>query len=117
MKKKFDPKRLPLPVSRALQKLGMGLSEARRRRRIPAALLAERASINRMTLHKIERGEPGVAMGSYATVLFALGLLEPLHALADVRNDPVGLSLDEENLPKRIRLPRKKHASDGTDMA
>lgn len=56
-------------------------------------------------------------MGSYATVLFALGLLEPLHALADVRNDPVGLSLDEENLPKRIRLPRKKPAPDGTDMA
>jgi hypothetical protein len=56
-------------------------------------------------------------MGSYATVLFALWLLEPLHALADVRNDPIGLSLEEENLPKRIRLPRKKPASEGTDAA
>lgn len=107
--KKAKTKSLPLPVVRALKNLGQGLSEARRRRRIPAALLAERTSINRMTLHKIERGDPGVAMGSYATVLFSLGLIEHLQAMADVRNDSVGLSLDEENLPRRIRLPKKRH--------
>lgn len=109
MKKDVRLKKIPIPVIRALQKLGQGLSDARRRRRIPAALLAQRASINRMTLYKIERGEPGVAMGSYATVLFALGLIEPLHNLSDVKNDPVGLSLEEERLPKRIHIARKKN--------
>lgn len=111
MKKPKASKRLPIPVTRALQNLGQGLSEARRRRRIPVALLAQRASINRMTLHKIERGEPGVAMGSYAAVLFALGLLEGLPSLSDAKNDPVGLALEEENLPKRIHLSRRQKPS------
>jgi transcriptional regulator with XRE-family HTH domain len=98
----------PIPVVRALRKLGQNISHARRRRRIPAALLAERAGINRMTLYKIERGELGVSMGAYATVLFALDLLGPIADLADVKNDPVGLSLEEERLPKRIHIRRKK---------
>ncbi|MEO6094934.1 MAG: hypothetical protein ABIW76_04365 [Fibrobacteria bacterium] len=97
---------IPIPVNRALKKLGQDISDARRRRRIPLALMAERASINRMTVHKIERGEPGVSMGSYATVLFVLGLIGTLTDLADGKNDPVGLSLEEERLPKRIRTPR-----------
>ena len=96
----------PLPVKRALRKLGQDISDARRRRRIPAELMAERSSINRMTLYKIERGEPGVAMGSYATVLFVLGLVQPLADLVASKNDAVGLALEEERLPKRIRIPR-----------
>ena len=44
--------RLPIPVGRALRKVGQDIRDARRRRRIPVAILAERASISRMTLHK-----------------------------------------------------------------
>ena len=46
---------LPLPVRRALRKLGQDIRDARRRRRIPTAVLAERASVSRATLVKIER--------------------------------------------------------------
>jgi hypothetical protein len=46
-------------------------------------------------------------MGSYATVLFVLGLAEHLADIADPKNDPVGLQLEEEHLPKRIRIPRQ----------
>lgn len=99
---------LPLPVSRVLRKLGQDLRDARRRRRLPVAIVAQRASISRTTLHKVERGESGVAMGTYATVVFVLGFLDRLADLADPRNDPVGLDLEEEHLPKRIRLPRKE---------
>jgi hypothetical protein len=59
-----------------------------------------------MTLLRIEKGEPGVAMGSYATVLFTLGLADRLGDIADPRNDATGLQLEEEHLPKRIRIPR-----------
>jgi DNA-binding XRE family transcriptional regulator len=107
MKKRRTTRSQPIPVNRALRKLGLEISEARRRRRIPAALMAERASINRMTLYKMENGDPGVAMGSYATVLFVLGLIEGLADLADVKHDPVGLALESERLPKRIRLKKK----------
>jgi transcriptional regulator with XRE-family HTH domain len=91
-----------------LRKLGADLRDARRRRRIPTALMAERAGISRMTLNKVERGDSGVSMGSYGTVLFVLGMTARLEDLADARYDSVGLSLEEEQLPKRIRLPRRK---------
>jgi transcriptional regulator with XRE-family HTH domain len=94
---------LPLPVRRALRKLGKDIRDARLRRRISATLLAERASISRTTLHKIEKGEPGVSIGNVATVLFALGMSERLAELADIRHDERGLALDEERLPKRVR--------------
>jgi hypothetical protein len=94
-------------VTRALRKLGHDLRDARRRRRIPAEIAAARASISRTTLVKIEKGEPGVAIGNYAVVLFVLGMTDRLADLADPRNDAVGLQLEEEHLPQRIRRPRK----------
>jgi len=99
---------LPIPVTRALRKLGDDIRDARRRRRIPAEIAAARASISRTTLVKIEKGEPGVAIGSYAIVLFVLGLTDRLADLADPRNDTVGLQLEEEHLPQRISRPRKQ---------
>src|SRR5277367_4837906 len=96
----------PIPVARVLRKLGRDIRDARRRRRIPVAILAERASISRMTLHRIEKGDPRVSAGAYATVLFALGMTERLADVADPRHDSVGRELEEENLPERIRLSR-----------
>jgi hypothetical protein len=61
-----------------------------------------------MTLNRIEKGEPGASLGAYATVLFALGMVERLADVADPRHDSVGLELEEENLPQRIRLSRRK---------
>jgi hypothetical protein len=97
---------VPIPVVRALRKLGNDIRDARRRRRIPVAILAERSSISRMTLNKIEKGDSGVYMGNYATVLFALGMVERIADLADPTHDRVGRELEEEQLPERIRLPR-----------
>jgi len=64
--------------------------------------------VSRMTLNKMEKGDPGVSMGSYATVLFVLGMLERLKDLADPTFDGIGLSLEEELLPKRIRGKNRK---------
>lgn len=47
-------------------------------------------------------------MSLYASVLFVLGMSNRLADLADVRHDEAGLALEEEYLPKRIRLPRRK---------
>jgi transcriptional regulator with XRE-family HTH domain len=91
-----------------LRKLGGDIRDARLRRRIPVAVAAERASISRMTLNKVEKGDPGVALGIYATVLFVLGLADRLGELADAKNDATGLQLEEEHLPKRIRTPKPR---------
>lgn len=91
---------------RALRKLGSDLRDARRRRRLPMAILAERAFTSRPTLQRVEKGDPGVSMGIYAAVLQALGLLEGLGQLADIANDPVGQTLASAELPKRTHLKR-----------
>lgn len=100
---------VPLPVLRLLRTLGRDIRDARLRRRIRAATAAERALISRTTLHRIERGEPGVSMGNYATVLFVLGLQDGIAELADRSRDPLGLDLLEERLPQRVRVPRRSH--------
>jgi DNA-binding XRE family transcriptional regulator len=99
---------LPLSVKRALAKLGDDIHSARTRRRITTTMMASRAFITRTTLQKVERGDPGVSLGIYATVLFILGLTERLAVVADVRTDDVGLQLDEERLPRRIRQRTSK---------
>ena len=68
--------------------------------------LAERASISRTTLTNIEKGDGGVALGNYAKALFALGLLDRLAEVADVRHDETGLAIASEQLPKRVRQRR-----------
>ena len=102
---------LPIPVTRALRKLGHDIKDARRRRRIPMAIAAERASISKPTFIKVERGDPSVSVASYATVLYVLGMGDRLGDLAAPKNDPVGLQREEENLPKRMRRAGKKKIS------
>ena len=102
---------LPIPIQKALRKLGQDIRDSRRRRRIPVALMAERSDLSRATLGKIEKGDPSVSLGGYANVLFALGLTDRLSDLADATFDTVGRMLEEENLPKRIRFPTKKASS------
>lgn len=94
---------MPIPVQRALRKLGQDIRDARRRRRITTSLLAERASISRTTLANLERGHPGVSIRALATVLFVLGMIDRISDLADSLKDSVGLALDEERLPQRVR--------------
>lgn len=74
------------------------------------AIVAQRASVSKPTLIRVERGDPSVSIGSYATVLFVMGMADRLGDLADAKNDPVGLQLEQEKLPKRIRGARKPKA-------
>jgi hypothetical protein len=102
----------PFPVMHALRKLGHDIRDARRRRRIPVAIAAQRASISRTTWLKVEKGEPGVLAGTYVTALFILGLVDRVAQLADPGTDSVGLLLEEERLPKRIRNKRPRVAGE-----
>ena len=99
---------LPLPVRKALKKLGADISAARRRRGITAKLVAERSFINEKSLTRVERGDAGVSMGVYASVLFTLGMAERLGDLADITHDPLGRTLADEQLPKRIRVRKPR---------
>ena len=90
-------------------KLGADIAVARKKRRISTVSMAERAFISRATLYKVERGDPTVSMGIYATVLAILGLAEGLGQVADRINDTLGLDLDEDHLPKKIMSSRRRN--------
>ncbi len=98
---------LPIPLISALRKLGQDINDARRRRRITAQLMAERAGLSRSTIGKIEKGDPTTSMGSYGAVLFILGMEKRLSDLVDSMHDLLGRRLEDENLPQRVRLPHK----------
>src|SRR5258708_23868325 len=102
------PPKLPIPVRKALRKLGQDIRDASLRRRIPTAIMSQRALVSRTTLHKVEKGDPTVSMGTYSTVLFVLGMTERLAEFADVRFDRLGLTLEEQRLPKRIRSSSRR---------
>lgn len=95
----------PIAVRRALATLGEDIKNARRRRRLPIQILADRALTTRQTVARIERGDPSVAMATWASVLFSLGFIDRLTDLAAPANDEVGLALESETLPRRVRLP------------
>lgn len=100
--------KLPIPVNKALQKLGADLKEARIKRRLTMALVEERAGITHVTLTKVEKGDAGVSIGIYTKVMFVLGLIDNVYNLAEPDNDVVGKMYDKENLPKRVYYTREE---------
>lgn len=105
---------LPIALRRGLKQLGTDIQRARRRRRLTAEMVAERARISRPTLRRVERGDAAVGLGVYATVLWVLGLGDRIGQLAAPETDAIGLSMEDERLPQRIssgpRAPRRPRA-------
>lgn len=93
-------------VERILSVLGENIKLARLRRKLTSALVAERAGITRQTLTKVEKGDPGVAMGIYASVLHALNLEKDLLNVA--KDDELGRTLQDLNLITRKRAPKEE---------
>ena len=87
-------------VAAALAALGGRLRAERKRLGVSAVTAAEAAGMSRVTLHRIERGEPSVTMGAYANAAAALGL-----ALGVAGPPPAAPSRAKPAcLPQRIRL-------------
>jgi transcriptional regulator with XRE-family HTH domain len=54
--------------------LGAQLRALRKALKVNVTVAAEAAGISRVTLHRIEKGEPSVTMGAWANVAAALGM-------------------------------------------
>lgn len=83
-------------AQKALEALGENLRLARRRRKITARMMAERANLSLMTLRSIERGLPHVSMCNYMAVIACLGFLNDIAAVAS--NDVLGRDLQDAAL-------------------
>lgn len=96
---------LPLEVLQSTELLGERVRVARLRRRLSMDDLAKACGIGRRTLYRIENGEPGVALGSMLAVLWKLGLLDTVRAVADPDGDEHGKVLEAARRPQRVRTP------------
>jgi transcriptional regulator with XRE-family HTH domain len=85
---------------------------ARLRRRYSAESVAKRAGVARATLYRVEEGDAGVSIATYASVLRVLGLQGDLDLLA--RDDVLGRKLQDLELPTRKVAPRRASASEKT---
>lgn len=101
----------PLPVSRALKKLGSDIERARLRRNMTQTMLAERIGASIKTVQRMEQGHGGVALQNLARALHVFGALDQLIELLDTAQDNVGLVLMDQNLPRRARPPKSKKDS------
>lgn len=98
------PATTPVPavqVIEELQVLGRQIHARRKALRITATSTAEAAGMSRVTLHRIERGEPAVTMGAYLNVMAALGLVFSLQTRDDERHDTQAA---KDVIPVRIAL-------------
>ena len=93
-------------AARQLEALGERMRLARLRRRYSTSMVASRAGITRSTLYRVEAGDPGVSIGTYASILRVLGLHGDLDAVA--KDDALGRKLQDMELPVRRVAPRKK---------
>jgi transcriptional regulator with XRE-family HTH domain len=88
-----------------LRRLGQRLRELRKGQRVSAVAAAQAAGMSRVTLHRIEKGEPGVAVGAWVALADALGArLDLVAPESDARRPDTAAAADTAALPSRIRL-------------
>lgn len=85
---------IPPQAEQALQALGDNLAIARTRRRESQRAWAKRLGVSVPTLIRLERGDPAVSVGIYATALWLVGTVGGLPQLAAPDADRGALEQD-----------------------
>ncbi len=96
---------LPPQSLRAITQLGKDITLARRRRKLPQRLMAERMLVSVQTLQRLEAGDPTVGLAVLASALFILGMTSRLAGLVAPESDHSGLREDLARLPKTTHAP------------
>lgn len=99
MSKNTFGKMMPRALKQYLELMGEQIMLARKRRHLSMQDIADRATVTRMTVSKVEHGDPTVSMGIYARILFALNLEKDITLIA--ANDPLGRQLQDAELLRR----------------
>ena len=97
--------KLPRKLEQKMQLVGEQIKLARLRRNLSVAQVAERATCSPLTISRIEKGVPTVAIGIYLRVLYALQLDDDILSLA--KDDELGRALQDMNMIPRKRASKK----------
>ena len=97
--------KLPRKLEQKMQIVGEQIKLARLRRNLSIAQVAERATCSPLTVSRIEKGAPTVAIGIYLRVLYALQLDDDILSLA--KDDELGRALQDMSMIPRKRASKK----------
>ena len=97
--------KLPRKLAEKMKIVGEQIKLARLRRDLSLAQVAERATCSPLTVSRIEKGSPTVAIGIYLRVLYALQLDDDILLLA--KDDELGRQLQDMALTTRQRASKK----------
>lgn len=106
---------MPSEVLVHLRELGENLAVARKRRREPLKAWAQRISVSEPTLVRMEKGDPSVSMGVYATALWLIGRSQVIADLAAPEHDQG--ALEEAVRVAKARAVRKRASVYGVAQA
>ena len=95
MSKSTIATRLPRRAEKNLQIVGEQIRLARLRRDLSIVQIAERASCSELTVMRVEKGAPTVAIGIYLRILFV------------AKDDEVGRTLQDLDLKHRQRASKR----------
>ena len=104
--KKYDGYQVAKEVGAEDANCGEQIRLARLRRDLSVAQIAERATCSPLTVSRIEKGVPTVAIGIYLRVLYALQLDDDILLLA--KEDAMGKALQDLSLKQRERASKKE---------
>ena len=97
--------RLPRKLEEKMKIVGEQIKLARLRRNLSVAQVAERATCSPLTVARIEKGTPTVAISIYLRVLYALQLEDDILLIA--QQDELGRQLQDLALTNRKRASKK----------
>lgn len=97
--------KLPRKLEEKMKVVGEQIKLARLRRDLSLAQVAERATCSPLTVSRIEKGSPTVAIGIYLRVLYALQLDDDILLIA--KDDDLGRQLQDMALTTRQRASKK----------
>ena len=98
--------KLPRKLEQKMQLVGEQIRLARLRRNLSIAQIAERATCSPLTVSRVEKGAPTVAIGIYLRILYALQLDDDILAIA--KDDALGRTLQDVGLKYRERASKKE---------
>ena len=92
-------------LEQKMQIVGEQIRLARLRRNLSISQIAERATCSELTVMRVEKGAPTVAIGIYLRILYALQLDDDIMLIA--KDDPLGRTLQDLGLKHRERASKK----------
>jgi len=104
---------MPTAALAQLRALGEHLAIARKRRHASRKAWAQRLAVSEPTLARMEKGDPSVSMGVYATALWLVGRSAQLAELAAPQHDQGALESEvRAALQRSARQPARAKAKD-----